>query len=138
MRGLAWMGLPAPQELLDTTIFVRESPERASQRQQRQIDVFANIDARGVGKAAFDAAGGWKLLPDAPVYDKRFVKACAEWADGELVCAHVGYQNDILCTNDCAVNAGASIFDPQNRKWLTDHYGVAFRKIDELAAEIAE
>ena len=54
MRASAWMGLPAPQELLDPTIFVPETRESANQRIQRQIDVSANIEARGVGKAAFD------------------------------------------------------------------------------------
>ena len=57
MRASAWMGLPAPQELLDLTIFVPETRESANQRGQCQIDVSANIEARGVGKAAFDAAG---------------------------------------------------------------------------------
>ena len=57
-------------------------------------------------------------------------------ADGELVCAHVAYRNDISCTNDCARGSGTSIFDEANRSWLEANYGVTFRTVDELLAEI--
>jgi hypothetical protein len=136
MRGLNWMGLPAPQEIHNSTNFVSETIEERRDREQRQIELFARVDARGVGKAVFDAAGGWKLLPTTPADQKRLRKACAEWADGELVCAHVAYQNDVLCTNDRAQVARASIFDLENRAWLTVHYGVSFKTIDELMASI--
>ncbi len=138
MRGLAWMGLPAPLELRDPTIFVLESRDAAAKRAQRQIGVFAAIESRGVGKAAFDAAGGWSLSSGGQINQKKFRKVCAEWADGELACAHVGYQNDILCTNDHGRNAGTSIFDPENRAWLTASFGVAFRTLAELVAEVAQ
>jgi hypothetical protein len=138
MRALAWMGLPAPPELRDPTIFVPETLASANQRQQCQVEASALIDARGVGKAAFDAVGGWNLPKAAPNDEKRFRKACAEWADGELVCAHIAYQHDILCTNDRAQSAGTSIFDTANRAWLTAHYGVVFKTIDELMTELAQ
>lgn len=136
MRGLSWMGLPKPPEIRDPSIFVPETKEAAHIREQRQVDAFARIESRGVGKAAFDAAGGWNLSTDDPVDQKRFRKACAEWADGELACAHFGYQNDILCTNDHGRTARSSIFNLQNRVWLTAHFGVAFRTIKELVAEV--
>jgi hypothetical protein len=51
-------------------------------REQRQIDASARIEARGVGKAAFDVAGGWNAQPGASFNEKMFAKDCAEWASG--------------------------------------------------------
>jgi hypothetical protein len=138
MRALAWMGLPAPQELLDPTIFVPETRESAKQRIQRQIDVSANIEARGVGKAAFDAAGGWNLSQTTPVDQKRFGKACAEWADGEALAAHVGYGNDVFCTEDFGKGAlGPSVLDHVHREWLTRALDVQFATLNQLAEKVA-
>jgi hypothetical protein len=139
MRASAWMGLPAPQELLDPTIFVPETRERANQRAERQSDVSAHIEARGVGKATFDAAGGWNLSPTTPVHQKRFHKACAEWADGEALAAHVGYGNDVFCTEDFGKGAmGPSVLDPVHREWLTREFGVQFATLNQLAEKVAE
>jgi hypothetical protein len=129
MRGAAWMGLPAPADIRDPALFVQTNdPER----EQRQMDALARIEARGVGKAAFDAAGGWNAQLGAPHSEKLFAKACAEWADGELVASHIAYRNDILCTNDRARAAGTSVFDAANRAWLTAEYGVRFATLEEL------
>jgi hypothetical protein len=129
MRGAAWLGLPCPVEIRDPTLFVQTNDH---DREQRQIDASARIEARGVGKAAFDVAGGWNAQPGASFNEKMFAKACAEWADGELVASHIAYQHDILCTNDQARAAGASIFDSANRAWLTAQFGVRFVTLDEL------
>lgn len=137
MRSSPWMGLPAPPEIRNPKVFVSETREGAHEREQRQIDAMALIEARGVGKAAFDAVGGcWGLSAMPPSDEKKVRTACAEWADGELVGAHIAYQHDILCTNDRARTAGTSIFDLANRAWLTTHFGVVFRTLDELVAEI--
>ncbi|MDB5411085.1 MAG: hypothetical protein JWL84_5997 [Rhodospirillales bacterium] len=138
MRGQNWLGLPRPQQVEDPTLFVREDRGVAQEREQRQLDVSALIDARGVGKAAFDAADGWNTRTRDAVAAKKLSKACAEWADGELVGAHIAYQNDVLCTNDRARGAGTSIFNATNRSWLTAEFGVRFMTTDELAAKIAE
>ena len=103
MRGLAWMGLLAPPEIRDPSLFVTEAPDAKREREQAQLDASVLIDSRGVGRAAFDTAGGWSEPSD------KLPKACAEWADGELVSAHIAYRNDILCTNDRARSAGRSI-----------------------------
>ena len=92
----------------------------------------ARIEAHGVGKAAFDAAGGWNGMAAAPHNGKVLAKACAEWADGELVASHIAYKNDILCTNDQARAAGISIFDRENREWLASEFGVRFATLEEL------
>lgn len=131
MRGGAWLGLPSPEDIRDPALFVQTSDPS---REQRQIDAAASIEARGVGKAAFDAAGGWNAQPGAPNNGKAFAKACAEWADAELVASHIAYRNDILCTDDLARAAGSSIFDPTNRAWLTTEFGVRFLTLAELLA----
>jgi hypothetical protein len=138
MRGLNWMGLPAPQEIRDPSIFAAETREAKQEREQLQLDASVLIDARGVGRAAFDAAGGWDRRIESLVDDKRLQKACAEWADGELVSAHIAYRNDVLCTNDRARAAGRSVFDPTNRSWLSTDYGVVFKTLAELVEEIAK
>ena len=134
MRGGAWMGLPSPVEIRDPALFVQTNDP---DREQRQIDASARIESRGVGKAAFDAADGWNAQPGASYNEKMFAKACAEWADGELVASHIGYRNDVLCTNDLARTAGISILDPTNRAWLTAEFGVRFATLEELAKELS-
>jgi hypothetical protein len=121
MRGGAWLGLPSPVEIRDPALFVQTNDPG---REQRQINASAHIEARGVGKAAFDAAGGWNAQGGVPHSEKVLAKACAEWADGELVASHIAYRNDILCTNDQARAAGVSIFDSANRAWLAAEFGV--------------
>lgn len=133
MRGAAWLGLPCPAEIRDPALFAQTSD---NEREQRQIDAFAGIEARGVGKAAFDAAGGWNAAVGAHSTEKAFHKACAEWADGELVAAHIAYQNDILCTNDLARAAGNSIFDLTNRAWLATEFGVRFATLEQLREQL--
>jgi hypothetical protein len=135
MRGGAWMGLPSPVEIRDPALFVQTNDLG---REQRQIDASARIEARGVGKAAFDAAGGWNAQASAPHNEKVFHKACAEWADGELVAAHIAYRNDILCTNDQARAAGVSIFDSSNRAWLKSEFGVKFATLEELLGSVVD
>lgn len=134
MRGGAWMGLPSPVEIRDPALFVQTNDP---DREKRQIDASARIETRGIGKAAFDAADGWNAQPGASYNEKIFAKACAEWADGELVAAHIAYRNDVLCTNDLARAAGASIFDPTNRAWLTAEFGVRFATLEELAEKLS-
>lgn len=136
MRTASWLGLPSPSEIGDPAIFA-QAAHGDSAREQCQIDTLALIEARGVGRAAFEAAGGWQGAGGVLQDEKRFRKACAEWADGELVAAHVAYRNDILCTNDQAHAAGRSILDPTNRAWLTAEFGVQFATLDELLGQIS-
>ncbi|WP_374545044.1 hypothetical protein [Rhodoblastus sp.] len=134
MRGLAWMGLPSPSEISNSEAFLQETESERNEREQRQIDVSAEIWGRKVGKQAFDAMGGWQAIRRGQLHEKRFAKACAEWADGELAAAHVAYRNDILCTEDRAVAAGVSIFDRSHRSWLATEYGVRFASLKDVAA----
>ncbi len=138
MRGQNWIGLPMPLKILDINNFVSEESGAAQERMQRQLDVSALIDARSVGKAAFDAADGWTDRDRTSAEEKQLIKACAEWADGEIVAAHIAYQNDILCTDDCAGGAGTSIFNAANRSWLTTEFGVRFMTLGDLAAKVSQ
>jgi hypothetical protein len=101
-------------------------------REQRQLDVSAAIDSRGIGNAAFKAAGGWEERNRTLAEKRMLSKACAEWADGELVAAHIAYGNDILCSDDRGVAAGRSIFDLEHRAWLSADFGVNFMSVEEL------
>jgi hypothetical protein len=141
VRASAWMGLPtpqAPQEFLNPAIFVPETRESTNRRVQRQIEVSTHIEAGGVGKAAFDAAGGWNLPPTTLVNQTRFYKACAEWADGEALAAHVGYGNDVFCTEDFGKSGlKPSVLDGVHRAWLTRDFDVQFATLDQLAEKVA-
>lgn len=132
MYGQNWLGLPVPKEISDPNLYVRENVEERQKRETQQLLVSSAIDARGVGNAAFLAADGWTNRPRTPIEEKRLSRACAEWADGELVAAHIAYQNDILCTNDCAKTAGHSIFDTSNRMWLKENYNMKIMTVKEL------
>jgi hypothetical protein len=135
VRGAAWLGLPCPVEIRYPALFVQTNDP---DREQRQIEALARIEARCVGKAVFDAAGGWNRQAGVPRNEKIFARACAEWADGELVASHIAYRNDILCTNDRARAAGSSIFDSKNRAWLKREFGVRFATLEQLLDQIAE
>jgi hypothetical protein len=136
MYGGNWMGLPEPAEIRDRSFYVHEEADEARDREERQIWIAAEVAARGVGQAAFEDADGWTDRPRTPVDDKQLIRACAEWADGELVEAHIPYRNDALCTNDFAKGSGRSIFDAANRAWLAQRYGVKFLTLDELITKV--
>lgn len=60
MRELAWMGLPCPPEINDPRVFLQETEHERAEREQCQMAICAGMWERGVGKQAFDAAGGWQ------------------------------------------------------------------------------
>ena len=59
MYGQNWMGLPVPPELAHRTNYVHEEEDAARAREERQLLIFSAIRSRQVGRAAFDAVGGW-------------------------------------------------------------------------------
>jgi hypothetical protein len=73
---------------MDPALYEPESPEAAREREQREIDVSSQIEQRGVGKAAFDAADGWAVRHRSPKEARQLSVACAEWADGETFPDH--------------------------------------------------
>lgn len=143
LRGLSWISLPNPPCSLE---YVPETLEQRGQREERQHVVFDGLAKRGVGKAPFDRIidridrltgrklTGWSGLDRLAGQErKELARACAEWADAELVAAHVGYGNDLLCTEDRARGAGRSAFATDLRQWLSSQHGVRFVTIAELA-----
>ncbi len=69
--------------------------------------------------------------------EAEIASAIAEWADGDTVAAHIGYQIEYLCTGDEGAKARNSIFDPTQRAWLAATYGLKLLTISELAAMVA-
>jgi hypothetical protein len=132
IHGGNWLGLPRPIEIIDATKFVAEDEQERSARELRESEVSWHIQQRGVGKAVFDGEGGWELRSRDKSAERRLSRACAEWADGETVSAHIAYAHDILCTNDRARRAGNSIFNDVNREWLATSFGVKFMTVEEL------
>lgn len=132
LRAQAWMGLPAPPELRDPKVFAADIDSLLPDREGRQITIADRIEKLGVGKALFDEIGGWNLQPETEVEEKKFYKACAEWADSETVAAHIAYGNEFLCTNDFGLSGTQSIFSSQNRAWLKAEYDVRFITLDQL------
>jgi hypothetical protein len=132
LRGIAWLGLPGPAQSFDPSLFASSND---TERESRQILAATRIEERGVGRAAFTNAGGWN---GAATDSKLFSKACAEWADGELVAAHIAYRNDVLCTDDHGRAARiASIFDLDGRNWLAAEFGVQFASLEQLRDRLA-
>ena len=106
-------------------------------------EVGRRIETAGAGIAWVKAIGAaharstehWsKGLANAPFSeDQAIASAVAEWADGDMVSAHVAYQNHYICTRDTAKAAGAnSVFSSANRLWLEKDYGVKFISPEQL------
>lgn len=91
---------------------------------------------KSIGTSNAQSAEHWTQgLANAPTTeDLTIASAVAEWADGDMVAAHVAYQNHYICTRDTAKAAGSnSVFSPPNRAWLERDYGVKFVTPEELA-----
>lgn len=128
MRGIAWLGLPSPFDRSDSELFFDETMQEKTQHDQCRADLAADFHDRQVGRFQFEEQGGW----NGGAAGKKFNRACAEWADAELVISHICYGNDVLCTNDRARGTGKSVFDLEHRKWLSSTYGTRFMTTIEL------
>jgi hypothetical protein len=53
-------------------------------------------------------------------------EALRELADGDTVAAHYGFGIDLLCSEDCRER---SVFQPSNRKWLSEDFGIRFVRL---------
>jgi hypothetical protein len=86
------------------------------------------------------AAGEWwpqGLGRTISAAERKKVRAAVnEWADGEALAAHVGYGNDLFCTNDHAAGHGdRSVLHPAHRSWLLER-GVSVVTVSQLAARL--
>jgi hypothetical protein len=132
----------------DKKIYVQQDRAELAVRIDRCHDAARDIELRGCGTEPAKRVAAkiarrlnvtelwYKSLAKADAAEEQeFARAVREWADSDTAAAHIGYQNDILCTGDTG-KAGDSIFSEQNRAWLTEAYGVKFATINELAAMI--
>ncbi len=106
-------------------------------------EVGRRIEAAGAGIAWVKAIGAVHAKPaehwsnglaNAPsTEDRAIASAVAEWADADMVSAHVAYQNHYICTRDTAKAAGEnSVFSTKNRLWLEKDYDVKFISPEQL------
>lgn len=134
----------------DKQIYAREKDSELEARLSRFHDVARAIQNLGLGTEPAKRIVGkinQRIGSTQPWYkalalananeEKEFARAVREWADCDTVAAHVGYQNDILCTEDTG-KAGDSIFSLRNRKWLAETYDLKFATINQLAALIVD
>ena len=91
----------------------------------------AYITSLGCGQTAYNQlkeefnlfGAGSQLIPIKR--RKKFLKAIAEWVDGESLAAHYAAGNEFFCTNDKARSAGTkSIFYDTNKSRLEAEYGI--------------
>jgi hypothetical protein len=110
-------------------------------------DMATRIGSRGVGSAVAIELGKqsskeagiskpelWITGLGRTQSKNKLSKAVREWADGDVVAAHYGFGLDLLCSEDCRRK---SVFQPSNRKWLSEDFGVRFVTLAELAEMVA-
>jgi hypothetical protein len=157
IRGPARLGVGFHVKDDDGTFYASDkSVHELVERREKANQVSSAIEARHVGRwialslglefSRRDGASGelWlqglKRAKDA--HEAGQVKrAVREWADADSIAAHIGDQIDLFCTGDWGRGANragaASVFDPINRAWLNETYGVRFVSLSELAAMLA-
>lgn len=113
--------------------------------------VAEKIEARGAGFAIAQTIGerartrakcqaNWCELLTDPRFlndsERREVGAAvSEWCDGDLVASHVAHGLTYICTEDRAGRRQRpSVFNRENRDWLSKEFGVHFVSLDELAS----
>lgn len=145
------IGVPRPSELLRDVYDKDANEAQMARRQGRFFELLREIERRGVGMAVVKDLGNqinvrlgfakpWFASLDRPKdaqEENQIKKAVGEWADGDTVAAHYGYENEYLCSEDQGKSAGApSIFDATNRAWLEATYGLKFVTLSELAGKL--
>jgi hypothetical protein len=154
-----YIGLPVPDRLRNNPSIYANEVFSTSAYNERFGEVVRTINERGVGGGAIPAlAKRFTAELDGPRPDwmtdrdliyRVYVYACnsglskekalvekafAEAADGDLVAGHVAFGNEYLCTEDRGSSAASpSIFDPDNRAWLSSQYSVKILTAQELA-----
>ncbi|MDP4026615.1 DUF2934 domain-containing protein [Methylobacterium sp. NEAU 140] len=140
------VGMPGPALVRDPQNYSTESSVEMGKRQDKTFAALRVIEPRGVGKtqvddignkisAAHGLSGPWfeNLGKATPQEARDIADAVGEWADGDSIAAHIGYENDYFCTEDQGIEAGVSILNAENKLWLEKTYGVRFVTIKELA-----
>ncbi len=157
IRGPARLGVSFHVKDDDGTFYAPDkSVHELVERREKANEVSSAIEARHVGRwiavslglefSKRDGASGELWLQGlkrakGPHEAGQVKRAVREWADADSIAAHIGYQIDLFCTGDLGRGANkagaASIFDPLNRAWLFQTYGVRFVSLSELAGMLA-
>jgi hypothetical protein len=138
----------------DGTRYLAEPNEsELTRRLEGYFDVATAIEARDRGCAQAQRIAGeirvelgghhpfafYLRSPRNPAERKKINRAIAEWADGDSVAAHYGYNIDLFCSEDFRKSAsGPSVLDCANRTWLSQEFGIHFVTLDELAKRVTE
>jgi len=143
------IGLDIPAEV--SALYPIETDEERALRQKQTSEFIRAVEGRGFGKDLIEQIGNdigdrlslrgaWhQFLRMSSIQAEQglIADAIGEWADEDAVAAHIGYGNNIFCSNDFGKTAskklGDSILSPANRSWLNNNLGVQFIKLDELA-----
>lgn len=113
----------------------------------------ANIEARGVGRSVAVELGrrfSTRDGVDTPelwlqglgrtrtnAERQKVAAAISEWADGDSIAAHYGFGIQLFCSEDFGrASKGRSVLDDENRKWLTDSFGISFVRLRDLAQRV--
>jgi hypothetical protein len=122
-----------------------------TRRLDKYCDVVTAIEARGLGCAQAQRIAGeiraevgghrpfdfYLGSPRSLGERKKINRAIGEWADGDSVAAHFGYNIDLFCSEDFRKSAsGPSVLDCDNRKWLSEEFGIQFVTLAELAKRV--
>jgi hypothetical protein len=151
------LNLQIPKYLRDRPQFYASHLFETQLYADRFWEITDGIEARGAGGAVIKtliqrfaarlpetvtvSRSGMQLLEYAKneAEETLISKAIAEWADGDLVAAHIASGNEFLCSEDRGRSAsGPAVFDDCNRAWLKETYGVAILSARELAAQVVE
>jgi hypothetical protein len=110
----------------------------------RAVRLRSEIGARGIGHAAAIKLGLDDLSQPGLWYEglrhasrNKVKEAVAEWADGDSPVAHYGYGIELFCSRDCGKNAGkAFVLHPDNRRWLSEEFGIQFVTLADLTKRV--
>ncbi len=74
-----------------------------------------------------------------PSERKRVARVVAEWADGDSIAAHYGFGIELFCSEDFGRSGnGHSVLDDNNRRWLSESFGIRFVTLAELAKWVTD
>ena len=138
---------PSPPITQEEANYPAQTSADKGKRLDRTFAALREIEPRGVGKQQIEALGStiskrvgragpwWANLDRATQAEiSQIASAVGEWADADSIAAHIGYQNELFCTEDQGITAGSSILNDANRGWLSNKYGIRFVTLAELAS----
>jgi hypothetical protein len=150
------LNLQLPKYLRDRPEFYASHLFETQFYADRFWEIAGAIEARGAGGAVIKtlverfagrlpetvtvSRSGMQLLEFAKNEAEEILisKAIAEWADGDLIAAHIASGNEFVCSEDSGRSAGGpAVFNDANRMWLKETYGVAILSVRDLAGQVA-